>query len=58
VSDVLAQRSLSIDSISSSGTEITITTYKHLDAADESELLQELNRLGSGQYNANIKNNL
>lgn len=58
VSDVLAKENISIDSIVSSETEFTLTTYHHLDEATKKTLENKLQGEIGEDYSVSIKNNL
>lgn len=58
VSDVLAKENISIDSIVSSETEFTLTTYHHLDQSTKKTLEHKLQGEIGEDYSVNIKNNL
>jgi hypothetical protein len=54
---VFGEYSISIDSISTSETEVTFTTYRHLAEYEQSELLRKLSSLFP-EYEVNVSNNL
>ena len=58
LTDIFNQRDVSIDSISSSETEVTFTIYNSLDEYEKSALWEVLHRALWEEYDVAVKNNL
>ncbi len=58
LTDLFARRSLSIDSISSSETEVTFTTYSTLTEDEKNELWSKIHTTLWDEYSIDIRNNI